>query len=56
MSLTRDEWIDMWKICKELRHIIENENRLHSNVKRVMIESRIDLIERYIQQVIGQME
>ena len=53
MSLTRDEWCEMWELIK----IIEYEIKLPMwEERRELIEENIKKIKEQIQQVIGQME
>ncbi len=54
MSLTRSEWVDIWKSTKEIErlsnHVLYNKNKMQ------LILKHIDFIQQKIQQIIGQME
>lgn len=53
MSLTRDEWVKMWKSIKIIEKINTEYNRFGT---RVDIERQVIKIKKQIQSVIGQME
>lgn len=55
MSLTRDEWKDMWEICKEMEALLET-TQIHDSIRKEMIRGRIDMIKKMVQQVIGHLE
>lgn len=56
MSLTRDEWLEMWEAVKDIE-LAYNENAIppHSGHRRSVKKAIVE-IKKKIQQVIGQME
>lgn len=53
MSLTRQEWEEMWKTCKTIEGLLRFAMPL---VTRQRLQNQVNKIKKQIQSVIGQME
>lgn len=56
MSLTRDEWIDMWKAVKIIEYYAHFKKHGMAPGVRTIIRPEVARIKRLIESVIGQME
>lgn len=57
MSLTRNEWVEMWESVKTIEDRIRLIPRIRSmDCPRTEIEIQVNKIKKQIQSVIGQME
>jgi len=52
MSLTKEEWVEMWQCVKTIESI--NVSRISS--KKDVIKDEVNKMKKLIQSVIGQME
>lgn len=55
MSLTRDEWVQMWNSVKRLESVVKNSFSLGNPNRKLALEE-IEKVKQQIQSVIGQME
>lgn len=53
MSLTREQWVEMWKSIKKIE---AQSYGLISEAKKKIILAEVKKIKKQIQEVIGQME
>lgn len=56
MSLTRNEWLEVWEAIKIIERTAVNLSHNNSKQSKVVILRNSDRIKEKIQQVIGQME
>lgn len=54
MSLTRDQWIEMWLSTKYIE--IEIDRLLTTNIRKDALLKEVRIIKKLIQSVIGQQE